>query len=166
MLTWVDYLLIAVMAISMVIGLWRGLVVEVLSLTVWVAAFWLAVLFGGDLARWLDSVQQPAIRQFLGYGGVFLATLLMGAIAVRLIGKLIAVSGLTVIDRLLGVGFGLIRGYALACSLVLGLGFTSLQQQPDWRESSLLPGFIVGALWMRGFLPAAASEQNHVGLET
>lgn len=166
MFTWADYVLIAIMAVSMLIGLWRGLVVEVLSLTVWVAAFWLSMLFGGSLAAVLDGVEQPAARQFLGYAGVFIGTLLLGAVVVWLIGKLITASGLSATDRLLGLVFGLVRGYALGCTLVLGLGFTDAPQGRWWRESRLLPGFVVGAEWMRGFLPAAASEQNHVGLET
>lgn len=166
MLTWADYVLIAIMAVSLLIGLWRGLVVEVLSLTVWVAAFWLSMLFGGSLAAVLDGVEQPAARQFLGYAGVFLGTLLLGAVVVWLIGKLIAATGLSAADRLLGIGFGLVRGYALACTLVLGLGFTDAPHARWWHDSRLLPGFVVGAHWMRSFLPAAASEQNHVGLET
>lgn len=165
MLNWVDYALIIIMALSMLIGLWRGLVVEVLSLTVWVAAFWLSMSFGGELAARLVMFEQAAVQQFLGYAGVFLGTLLLGGVAVWLIGKLIAVSGLSSTDRVLGVVFGLFRGYALGCVLVLALGFTPLPQERWWSESRLLPGFVAGASWMRSFFPEAAMEQHSVGLE-
>ncbi len=166
MLTWADYAVLALLVLSMAIGLWRGLVVEVLSLTVWVAAFWLAMNFGDDLVRRLDVIDSNAARWFLGYAGVFLGSLLLGGVAIWGIGKLIASTGLSALDRLFGLGFGLLRGYALGCVLVLGLGFTALPQQPGWRESRLLPALVFGADWLRGFLSPAAAEQNSVLVET
>ena len=61
-------------------------------------------------------------------------------------------------DRLLGLGFGLMRGLALASLFVLLLGFTPLPQTPEWRDSHMLPGFQRGAEWLRGWLPAEVAE--------
>ena len=158
MLTWADFALLLILAVSMGIGLWRGFVVEVLSLTVWIAAFWLSMGYGEDVAQRLTGVEQASARRLLGYAGVFIAVLLGGGLLTWLIGKVIANTGLSGTDRVLGLGFGLLRGLVLACVAVLLMGFTPLPQDGWWRESRLLPGVQRGAEWMAGFLPAAAAE--------
>lgn len=158
MLNWADYALLLVLAVSMGIGLWRGFVVEVLSLTVWVAAFWLAIGFGADVAARLTGIEQVSARLFLGYAGVFIVVLIAGGLVTWGIGKLIANTGLSSTDRVLGLGFGLARGGVLACVLVLLLGFTPIPRDAWWSESRLLPGAQRGAEWMVTFLPPAAAE--------
>ena len=106
-MNWTDYALLAVLAISMGVGLWRGFVVEVLSLTVWVAAFWLSVGFGADVAAFFTGVEQPSARLFLGYAGVFVGVLLLGGLLTWALGKFIANTGLSATDRVLGVWLGL-----------------------------------------------------------
>ncbi|HEU0152981.1 MAG TPA: CvpA family protein [Arenimonas sp.] len=154
-----DYALLAVLLVSMGVGLWRGFVVEVLSLTVWIAAFWLAVGFGADAAARLTGVEQPSARLFLGYAGVFVGVLLVGGLVTWALGKFIANTGLSSTDRVLGLGFGLMRGLVLACVAVLLMGFTALPAEPWWRESTLMPGVQRGAEWMQGFLPASAANE-------
>ena len=159
MLNWADYALLAVLAISMAVGVWRGFVVEVLSLTVWIGAFWLSVAFGADVAPYLTGVGEPSARLFLGYAGVFLLVLILGGIATWAIGKLIANTGLSGTDRVLGLGFGLARGLVLACVAVMLLGFTPVPQDAWWSQSRFLPGVQRGAEWMVTFLPREAAEQ-------
>ncbi|MBW8366611.1 MAG: CvpA family protein [Arenimonas sp.] len=163
MLTWADFALLLILAVSMGIGLWRGFVVEVLSLTVWIAAFWLSMGFGEDVAQKLVGVEQASARLFLGYAGVFIAVLLAGGLLTWLIGKVIANTGLSGTDRVLGLGFGLLRGLVLACVAVLLMGFTPLPQDAWWQQSRLLPSVQRGAEWMAEFLPAAAAEEIEFG---
>ena len=158
MLTWPDYALLLVLAVSMGIGLWRGFVVEVLSLTVWIAAFWLSMGYGEDVAQRLTGIEKASARRLLGYAGVFIAVLLTGGLVTWLIGKVIANTGLSGTDRVLGLGFGLLRGLVLACVAVLLMGFTPLPQDAWWHSSRLLPGVQRGAEWMSGFLPPAAAD--------
>ncbi|KFN48601.1 CvpA family protein [Arenimonas composti] len=153
-MNWADYALLTVLLVSMGFGLWRGFIVEVLSLTVWVAAFWLTIGFGSEVAAMLTGIESPSARQFVGHAGVFLATLVGGGLLVWAIGKVIASSGLSATDRLLGVGFGLVRGLVLVCVAVLLLGFTPVPQEDWWAQSRLLPEARRGADWMITFLPA------------
>lgn len=159
MLTWADFALLLILAVSMGIGLWRGFVVEVLSLTVWIAAFWLAMGFGEEVAGRLTGVEQSSARLLLGYAGVFIAVLLVGGLLTWLLGKLIANTGLSGTDRVLGLGFGLMRGVVLACVAVLLMGFTPLPQAGWWQQSRLLPTVQRGAEWMVNFLPKAAAGE-------
>ena len=159
MLTWVDIVLLAILGLSALVGLWRGFVVEVMSLAVWIAAFWLAFAFGDDVAPLFDGVvQAQAARLFLGYACLFFGALLLGGLVTWLMGKIVKSTGLSGTDRLLGLGFGLMRGLALASLFVLLLGFTPLPQTPEWRDSHMLPGFQRGAEWLRGWLPAEVAE--------
>lgn len=159
MLTWADIVLLAILGISALIGIWRGFVSEVMSLLVWVAAFWLAFAFGPDVADMFQPhVDAPTARWFLGYATVFVLALVVGGLLNWLLGKLVKGTGLSGTDRLLGLCFGLLRGAAVACVLVLVAGFTPLPQEPVWQQSQLLPGFSRGAEWMRDWLPEALAE--------
>lgn len=160
MLTWVDIALLAVLTISALIGLWRGFVVEVMSLAVWVAAFWLAFAFGEDVSElYAGVVATPSARLFLGYATLFIAALMVGGLATWLMGKLVKSTGLSGTDRMLGLGFGLLRGAALGCVLVLLMGFTRMPQDPWWSESRLLPQYEDGARWLRTWLPEAVADR-------
>lgn len=159
MLSVADLVLLAIVGLSTLVGLWRGFVVEVMSLAVWVAAFWLAFAFGDDAAQLFAGVVQAAgARLLLGYAALFISALLVGGLATWLMGRLVKSTGLSGTDRLLGLGFGLLRGAALGCVLVLLLGFTPLPQDAWWRESQLLPGFQRGAEWLRSWLPEAVAR--------
>jgi len=157
-MNWADYALLTILAVSMGIGLWRGFIVEVLSLTVWIAAFWLTIGFGSTVSAMLGGIESPSARLFVGHAGVFIGVLVVGGLIVWGIGKLIADSGLSATDRVLGLGFGLARGLVLACVVVLLAGFTPLPQEQWWSASRLVPGAQRGAEWMITFLPADTAK--------
>ena len=161
-MNWADYTILAVLALSVLIGLWRGLVSEVLAIACWVAAFWLAWLFGEPLAQRFGAVDVPSVRLLLGYGLCFLVVLIAGALLAFVLRKLVAGSGLSGTDRLLGMFFGLARGWLLVTLAVLLLGFTPLPRDPWWQASRLLPGFQLGAEWLSARLPE--SVKRHVDL--
>jgi membrane protein required for colicin V production len=155
-MNWADYCIIGALGLSILMGLWRGFVAEVLALAGWVAAIWVAWRFGADVAGHLAAVDAPSIRLLLGYGICFMVVLLIGAIVTFLMRKVIAGSGLSGNDRLLGMVFGLVRGLALVTVAVLLLGFTPLPRDPWWHESRLLPAFQGYAQWLSAQLPPEA----------
>jgi len=160
----VDWVLLGVVALSALMGAMRGIVVEVLSLVVWVAAFWLAFTYGAQVAGLFSTqVHDPAARLFAAYAVVFIAALIVGSLVTWLVGKLVRSVGLGGIDRMLGLLFGAVRGCALGCVLVLLLGMTSMPQEPSWHASPLIPEFQRGAEWMKLWLPESASQ--HVNFD-
>ena len=94
----------------------------------------------------------------LGYALCFIAVLIAGAIVGFLMRKLVAGSGLSGTDRLLGAVFGLGRGLALVTLVVLLLGFTPFPRDPWWHESRLLPSFQQGAQWAAAHMPAEVTK--------
>jgi len=151
---WADYIIVAILAVSVLIGLWRGLISEVLALAVWAAAFWVAWAFGPSVAGYFEhSIQLPSARILVGYGICFLAVLIAGALVRFLISKLVEGTGLSGTDRLLGMVFGFVRGVLLVTLAVFLLGFTAFTRDPWWHESVLLPQFKGMAAWLGERVP-------------
>lgn len=154
-----DYLVIFVLVTSVIIGVVRGLVKEVLSLAGWVIAFVVANAYAAQLAQMLPAaVPGEVLRLILAFIALFIgARILMGLLSLAL-DALLDAGGLSMIDRLLGVVFGLARGLVIVLAGVILCGMTSLPQQPFWKEAVLSPYAEVGARTVKGFLPAAMAQ--------
>src|SRR4029077_7331398 len=158
-MNWADYTILAVLALSVLMGLWRGFIGEVLALVCWVLAFWVAWMFGPALAEHFSaSISTPSARVLLAYVLYFVALVIAGAIVAFLMRKLVEGSGLSGSDRLLGMVFGLVRGFALVTLVVLLAGFTPFRRDPWWNESRLLPNFEIGARWLGERLPSEVAR--------
>lgn len=156
---WIDYILLAIIMISALLSLWRGFVKEALSLASWIVALWVALLFFHDLADWLARwIDAPSVRDGVGFGLLFVVTVLIGGLVGYLAGQLVSKTGLTATDRVLGMLFGIARGVVIVAVMVLLAGLTSIPDDPWWQESLLLAHFQDVALWLRSFLPADIAE--------
>jgi membrane protein required for colicin V production len=156
---WVDYILLGVIVISALLSLWRGFVTEAISLLSWIVGLWVAVVFFQDLAHLMkDWIDTPSIRDVSAFAILFVGTVLVGGLVNYLAGQLVAKTGLTATDRVLGMLFGIARGIVIVAVLVLLAGLTALPQDPWWQEALLLQHFQDMALWLRSFLPANIAE--------
>jgi membrane protein required for colicin V production len=154
-----DLAILAILAVSVVIGMVRGLLVEVLSIAIWVAAVALALLFGGSIGEWFaGTIELPSLRAALGHGLVFFVTLVAGALLMWLLRKLVQGTGLTGTDRLLGLVFGIARGALLVVVLVVLAGLTALPRDPWWQGSRLIPVFQGVAQGLEPYLPPALRD--------
>jgi membrane protein required for colicin V production len=154
-LNFADYIIVGILALSVLMGLWRGFVAEALALVCWVVAFWVAWTVGPVLAEQLSvAISVPSVRVLLGFSLCFVAVLGVGAIVAFIMRKLVDGSGLSGSDRLLGMVFGFARGAALVTLLVFLVGFTPFSRDPWWQESRLLPGFSGAARWLGERVPA------------
>ena len=160
-----DIVILAVLLVSVLIGLMRGLVGEVLSLVRWIAAFWIASVFGAQVGElygpWLN---EPAERIVAGSITCFVGVLVIGGLITWGVRRLIKYSGLGLGDSFLGMAFGLARGLLLVTFVVLMLSFTPVPREAAWyRQSTLLPSFQNGAAWLAGALPAEVTHYMEVG---
>ncbi|RDI98257.1 CvpA family protein [Dyella solisilvae] len=158
-MNWADYIILAVLALSVLIGLWRGLISEVLALAVWAAAFWVAWTFGPSVSGYFEhSIHLPSVRLLVGYGICFLTVLIAGALVRFLVSKLVEGTGLSGTDRLLGMVFGFARGVLLVTLAVFLLGFSAVTRDPWWQESVLLPQFKELAAWLDKQVPESVRQ--------
>lgn len=157
--TWVDYVIIAVLALSVVVSLVRGFMREALSLVTWAVAFWISFSFSGTLASLLENyIHSASVRQIVSFGGLFIITLLLGAFVNFLIGQLIDSTGLTGTDRVLGVIFGFGRGVLVVSLLLMMARLTPMPQEEWWKGSLLIPQFHPVEAWLHSLLPKNVSE--------
>lgn len=149
-----DWVIVAILGLSVLVGLWRGLVREAVSLAVWLAAIVAAIAFGPQVTElYADWISLPSARTALAYATVFILVLIVGGLLGWLLGRLVHGTGLGGTDRMLGLGFGLLRGGLVVAALVLVLGYTPLPKDPWWHESQLIPRFEPAAAWLREQLP-------------
>ena len=131
-----DWVFVAVLSVSFLVGAWRGLVYEVLSVISWIAAFIVAQWLAPQAADWLPmrGSAEP-IRYAAGFVVVFIAVVVAGALLAWVTGKLVEAVGLRPVDRLLGGAFGLLRGAVLLMALAVVVNMTPFKRGQWWAES-------------------------------
>jgi membrane protein required for colicin V production len=157
---WLDGLLLLVLAASVLLGLVRGMVFELMSLAGWVVA-WLG-------AHWAAPQLGPHLPvgssgSMLNHGAsfmlAFIAFLLAWALLSRLVRMLVHATPLSLADRALGAGFGLVRGAVLLLVLATAVAFTPLASAPQWRSSTGAAWLMVALQGLKPLLPSAMAER-------
>jgi membrane protein required for colicin V production len=151
-----DWIFVCVLVVSLLLGLWRGFVFEVLSVLSWLAAFVLARWFAMDAVHYLPmSGSSESMRFIAGFAVVFVLCLVMGALLAALVKKLVSAVGLSPLDRALGAVFGLVRGVLLLLVATLFAGMSPIKTSPIWQESN---GVAVAVTALRGLKPVLPAE--------
>ena len=142
-----DWLLLGVLLASMLVGLWRGLVYEVLSLAGWLAAFVVSQWLAADVVVWLPVVQgaPESVQYAVAFALVFIATVFAAGFLSWLIKKLVETVGLRPVDRTLGGVFGLARGLVLLLALTVVLQLTGMARDSWWATAQ-------GPVWLNTIL--------------
>lgn len=137
-----DIGMLAVLGASLLIGAWRGLVYELVSLGGWVVAYGFAIAYSGAVGRYLP-IGEPGSS--LNHAAAVLVTFVITLVACGLLAslarRLIAATPLTAPDRLLGAAFGVVRGLVLLVALATVVALTPAAQSPWWQQSR-------GAQWL------------------
>jgi len=134
-----DIAIIIVTVLSSVFGLWRGLIKEVLSLLTWIAALLVARVYGGYLAEMLINViDNESVRYVTAFALLFIVVMMLGTLLNHLLSKLITVTGLKLVDRLLGGAFGVARGLIIVL-VVMFISSVFVSQTEQWQQSRLVP---------------------------
>ena len=149
-----DYAVIAIVALSLVLGLWRGVVSELIALAAWVLAFMAALEFGALTGQLLFAgIADPAIRALAGCALVFVGVLVIMSLLRLAVHSMVKALGLSLSDRLLGMFFGLARGVLVVMALVAAGGLTSAPQQPWWKQATLAQPLETAVLVAKPWLP-------------
>lgn len=155
----IDWVIIAVVVISSIIGLMKGFVKEALSLITWLAAFAIARFLSGNLATLLiDFIDTPSARWIISFVILFAGTIVVGAMVNHLLAEMVRLTGLGSTDKMFGMIFGSVRGILILVAVVYMLQYTQVPQDPWWQKSYFLPHLEMVADWARKTLPAATEQ--------
>ena len=150
----IDIFIVAAILVSIVVGIFRGFVKEAISIAALLIAIWAALYFGpeaGDISEnWFKSEE---LQMWFGRVLVFLVILSLGGLVGWGISKLVRLSVLSGMDRMLGAVFGIARGILLAAVAIIGGQFAGFDNDAWWLESNLIPQIEVVADWIKIMAP-------------
>jgi membrane protein required for colicin V production len=157
--SWIDWALLVVLLLSIVIGLFRGLVFELMSLAGWIVAYFAAVWFAPEVAPYIPvGTQGSALNHSAALLLCFVAALIVWGLMSRLVRMMVSATPLKLIDRVLGAAFGVLRGMVLLLAVATIVALTPAARSPAWQHS-------VGAQWLavtvqglRPMLPPAITQ--------
>ncbi len=152
-MTWFDYGVIAILGFSLLVGVLRGLLRELVMLLGWIAAFVLATAFSGRITPLMPESLGPMLTPLLAYLLIFVAVLIVAGFVALLLTLLAKSAGMGALNRLMGAGFGVVRGLLVVLALVLVAGLTPLPKEPFWKNAVSSGAFETAIVAMRPLLP-------------
>jgi len=152
---WVDFVIIGIIAISVIVSFFRGFLREALSLLVWGLAIYFSLVYYSALEPLLPSGYglPSTVRLVLSGIAILLGVLIVGGIFTWIIGSLFDKTGMSGTDRVVGILFGGLRGVILVVIIVLIISFLPFKNEPWWTQSKIVPHFTEMAEWVKVRLP-------------
>lgn len=141
---WFDFVLLGIFFFSILAGLSRGLVREVLAVITWVAAYVIASVFANRLAMVFSGNTESSMTElsfWVCFIGLFILVLVLGGIINHVISRSVDSVGLGIGNRFFGGIFGFIRGFLIALVVIYILQFTWVKSESWWSQSQLVPAF-------------------------
>ncbi len=150
-----DLVLLALAAISVVMGLWRGVIKESFAVLAWIIGFPLASHFAPAVRRLLDvSDTSPALTYMLAWILIFIVVWLVCHAASALLSSMLSLVGLGLINRFFGGVFGLTRAALSLMVLAIVVSLTPAVRYPLWKSSWVVQMANQGVEFFKPFLPA------------
>jgi len=171
-LSWVDLLMFGVLGTSLLIGLWRGFVFELMSIAGWFVAYFACPYVAPFVAPFVEKLMPTHPHGPLADLGhdlpplalviAFFLVLVLWGLSARLVQLLVRATPLSLLDRLFGAGFGALRGVLLCTLLVAAVSLTPAVHSPTWQASRMAPAFAALLQMLQPLLPAGLAIPNPV----
>lgn len=158
-----DYLVLVIVMASLLLGMWRGVVGEIIALVAWVLAFFAARWWGTPVSGWFGAIADPTLRLVAGWLAVFVGVLIAMALLRLAVRGLIRALGMSLSDRLLGIVFGLARGLLIVLILVAMGGMTALPREKWWSEAYFAAPLETAVVAGKPWLPADVAKRIRFG---
>jgi membrane protein required for colicin V production len=147
-----DYLILGVLAFSVLLGLFRGFVRESIALLAWLGGLWLAWRYAPLVEPLFRGALDAPASTYAARAVIVVAVLIVGWLLAAVLSYFLRHSALSVmVDRLLGMVFGVVRGAVVIAVVVLLAQFAHLEQTKWWKNSRLLPYAAECAGWIQTF---------------
>ncbi len=146
-MNWLDFVLALILTASVVAGFRRGLSRQIIGLVSGVLALVLGVWFYGTVGFYLlPYASSRTMANAGGFAVVFCGVLLLGAMVSFVVGRFLNVTGLSIVDHMLGAGFGLLRGLVFAVAIIMGvMAFSRGDNPPAAIVGSRMAPYVVDA---------------------
>ena len=154
-LSGLDIIILGLITISVVTGLFRGFVKELLALGIWIVALWGAGHFASFGSEYLKPwINQQELRTLASFVVIMISILIIGGLCSSLLSFLISRSGLSGTDRLLGMVFGFLRAVFIISLLIVVAKLSGFPEKKYTASSKLYAEFTPVVNWMASFAPA------------
>ncbi len=152
-MTGADVLIVLVVLASTLLGLMRGFIREAVSLVFWIVALWAAWTLGHLVEPHLGGyLGEPNVRPWVGRLVVLICVLVIGYLVGMVLSYYMRGAGLGVLDRVIGMLFGILRGMVLVGVMVIFAELLHMNSEPWWHHSKLIPlGETLGD-WLRAMV--------------
>jgi membrane protein required for colicin V production len=133
-----DWIIAAILLVSILVGVLRGFIKESLSLISWILAVWLATTFSVEAGEFINQfihIPNPKFRMTAGFALIFIGTLFAFAIISYVVIKLFVRGPIKGIDRVLGIGFGALRGAAVVVAILIFARAAGFESSEWWANS-------------------------------
>ncbi len=135
----IDIAILIIMALSSVLGLWRGLIKEMLALSIWIATFLLFRIYSEPLAELMsDMIENDYIRNATAFTLLLIAIMMIGALLHFMMSKLPTITGLQLINHSLGAVVGVAKGVIIVL-VILFISNAFVSETELWQQSQLIP---------------------------
>ncbi len=152
-MNFLDIVLLCVILISIVCGIFKGFVRELIGLVFLAFAVYAAISYHQNVAKAVFSaIEDTQVASFLSFILIFFGILLVGSLIGYALKKMFIQGPMKAIDRMLGALFGVLRGVVIACVLLIGLLAFPINSR--WvSESVLAKHSEKPILWVMSLLP-------------
>jgi membrane protein required for colicin V production len=131
-----DYTVLAIIGLSIILSVMRGLVKEVLSILAWFAAFYVARTYTNQMLPLIPSdIPSESLKTLAAFLVLFLATLFLSTLLAIAISAVFKKIGLGLLNGLLGAVFGTFRGVLIVCIFVFFAGLTEAPKDARWKNA-------------------------------
>ena len=142
-MNWLDWLIIAFLAVSVIGGWKEGFIRLGIGFIALIVGFIGAAWFYGLAADpVLPYVKSKALANFIGFQIIFLGVVVTGGLLAALIARMFKLVGLSFIDRVLGAGFGAVRGAVIVIVVTMCVMAFAPRSLPAPIETSRLAPYI------------------------
>lgn len=149
----VDYIILAIILVSAIMGLVRGLLREAIAVITWFLAIVLAWSLASSLEPLLGGVLVGSpLRIWAARAIIFVGILLLGGAVSVIVAHYVRVSMFAPTDKMLGFVFGLIRGIVIVGAFTIAIQALRMDEDPRWKSSRLMPYAIGVADALRGIV--------------
>lgn len=136
-----DLVIVVIFAVSCLIGIYRGILREMITLFTWAIAIVLAFIYGKVVGQLFSFVDSDSLKKILGSISVFVTVVVLGIIIKYFVFRSKGVGKPSGFGRLLGAMFGAARAGVIIVLAMLFLTTAKVEGDKLYQGSMLIPKF-------------------------